>query len=169
MKKIHLNLPGNITHVFMTLTRTACMAEGQLGTQMLPLWSDPLSICSGKSHRAAAEGLHKRGWYYSVTTSPIPGLSEKNLKPIYFPNHMFLKFGPFILPHNILLSISCPWISLFSVQTRRRIEMSSTAQSFHMFILSLLCTSLISLNFPSIFVTNKLAKLTHKNDLNSVP
>lgn len=37
MKKIHLNLPGNITHVCMTLTRTARMAESQLGTQMLPL------------------------------------------------------------------------------------------------------------------------------------
>lgn len=169
MKKIHLNLPGDITHVCMTLTRTARMAESQLGTQMLPLWSDPLSICSGKPHRAAAERLHKRGWYYRVTTSPIPGLSEKNLKPIHFPSDRFLKFGPFILPSNILTSISCPWISLFSIQTQRRIEMSSTAWSFHMFVLSLLRTSLISLSFLSIFVTNNLAKLTCKNDLNSVP
>lgn len=47
-KKIHLNLLGNITHVCMTLIRTAYTAESQFGTQMLPL-SDPFSICRAGS------------------------------------------------------------------------------------------------------------------------
>lgn len=140
MKKIHLNLTGNITHVCMTLTRTACMAEGQLGTQMLPLWSDPLSICSGKPHRAAAEGLHKRGWYYSVTTSPIPGLSEKNLKPIHFPSHRFLKFGPFILPHNIYFPFVVPEFPYFQYKQGEELKWAplheaSICLSYHFFVL----------------------------------
>lgn len=85
-----LNLPGNINYVCMTLTRTAYMTEGQFWHTdvTLVIWL-PFHLQNVKLHGAAAEGLHSRGrdGITMVTVSPVPCLSEKNLKLICLLRH----------------------------------------------------------------------------------
>ena len=98
-KKNHLSLPGNINYVCVTLTRTAYMAEGQFWHTdvTLVIWL-PFHLQNVKLHGAAAEGLHSRGTdvITMVTVSPVPCLSEKNLKLIYLLRHANLAH-PFYL------------------------------------------------------------------------
>lgn len=90
MKKNHLSLPGNTTHVCMTLTRTAYTSEGQFcHTDVALVIRPPFHLQNMKPHEAAAEGRYRRGrdGITEVTASPIPSLSEKNLKLICLVRH----------------------------------------------------------------------------------
>lgn len=103
MKKIHLNLLGNITHVCIPLRRTAYKAESQFGTQMLPL-SDPFSICRAGSPTEQLLKGKRTGWYYRGYSFSSSRLFKKNLKPISFLSHTNLDC-PFCQ-----VALQCPFL-----------------------------------------------------------